>query len=196
MPALSQVSAEDVAAAKRFLVERVIAQAASDGVVLSKPETLMLDFSEATATAEARAAEQEITESGDAEYEAKIAKLLRRAHRCDVKKGEKDIWERSLKALLAEDWYLLIMASQAGLVDDSAILKAAGIMGPAKMPSLQDFKGLLRYLPPGLVLLTGAYVLFSDKGMSIIHSDLYRAAIFLVFIFWAWGTSVLCGCDK
>ena len=51
---------------------------------------------------------------GDA-YEAKIARLLRRAYEGDAKLGQKHRWDDAVRALRSEDWYILVMLQQAGI---------------------------------------------------------------------------------
>src|SRR5271169_2864046 len=74
-------SSQPAESAKQFLISKVLRQAVSDGVMLSDFEERMLNFSEGAASA----ADVEAVANFDSEYdsdayEAKIARLLRRAH--------------------------------------------------------------------------------------------------------------------
>jgi hypothetical protein len=102
--------------AKEFLISKVLRQADDDGVLLSDLEKRMLRFSEGTASADdIEAAEQFDNEYDSDAYEAKIARLLRRAYERDAKLGQKHQWEDAVRALQSEDWYVLVMLQQAGI---------------------------------------------------------------------------------
>lgn len=109
MPPLSQPAES----AKQFLISKVLRQAVSDSVMLSDLEKQMLDFSEGAADIEA-VANFDSGYNSDA-YEAKIARLLRRAYQHDAKLGQEDEWQDALRALRSEDWYILVMLQQAGI---------------------------------------------------------------------------------
>jgi hypothetical protein len=109
MPPLSQPAES----AKQFLISKVLRQAVSDGVMLSDLEKQMLDFSEGASDIEA-VANFNSGYNSDA-YEAKIARLLRRAYQHDAKLGQEDEWQDALRALRSEDWYILVMLQQAGI---------------------------------------------------------------------------------
>src|SRR5262245_50103346 len=79
---------QNKAAAKQFLVDKVIEQAATDGIQLSDFEKAMLGFTEPTATqAEIDAAAAFEEEYDSDEYEAKITKLVSRAFQRDQDLG-------------------------------------------------------------------------------------------------------------
>lgn len=112
MPPLSQPAES----AKQFLISKVLRQADSDGVMLSDLEKQMLDFSEGAASAAGiEAAENFDSEYDSDAYEAKIARLLRRAYQHDAKLGQTHQWQDALNALRSEDWYILVMLQQAGI---------------------------------------------------------------------------------
>jgi len=99
--------------AKEFLISKVLEQADDDGIVLSELERRMLRFSEGTASEDdIEAAEQFENEHDSDAYEAKIARLLRRAYERD---GQKNRWHAAVRALRSEDWYILVMLQQAGI---------------------------------------------------------------------------------
>jgi len=112
MPPLSQPAES----AKKFLISKVLRQAVSDGVMLSDIEKQMLNFSEGAASAAdiETVANLDSEYDGDA-YEAKIARLLRRAYQHDAKLGQTHQWQDALNALRSEDWYILVMLQRAGI---------------------------------------------------------------------------------
>jgi hypothetical protein len=81
---MNPLHAQEAATAKQFLIDKVIEQARADAVPLSAFEKAMLGFSEATATPEELAAAETLENEDDSKkYEAKVARLLRRAHNRD-----------------------------------------------------------------------------------------------------------------
>ena len=102
--------------AKQFFIEKIAAQAASEGVRLSDAERNMLRFSSdpeasnAAALVEALAAEM-----SDEEYESKIAGLLGRSWKRDIAhdKTATDVYRDAFSVLKQGDHYLLIMIERA-----------------------------------------------------------------------------------
>jgi hypothetical protein len=102
--------------AKEFLIAKVLRQAGEEGILLSELERRMLSFSEGTASADDLEAAGQFGNEYDSDaYEAKIARLLRRAYERDAKLGKKRQWHDAIKALRSEDWYILAMLQQAGI---------------------------------------------------------------------------------
>ena len=102
--------------AKQFLISKVLGQAVSDGVMLSVFEERMLNFSEGGASAADIEAVPNFDSDYDSDaYEAKIARLLRRAYQHDAKLGRTHQWQDALNALGSEEWYILVMLQQAGI---------------------------------------------------------------------------------
>ena len=102
--------------AREFLISKVLKQADEDGILLSELERRMLSFSEGAASADdIEAAEQFENEYDSDAYEAKIARLLRRAYERDAKLGQKHLWHDAVRALRREDWYIVVMIQQAGI---------------------------------------------------------------------------------
>ena len=105
------------AAAKQFLISRVVEQAQIEGVQLSDVEKKMLHFTEAHPMLPDISAVNEEFEPtyDDSKYEAKIARLLRNARSRDSSDSpsRKPQWEEALDALRYEDHYILVMAHQA-----------------------------------------------------------------------------------
>jgi hypothetical protein len=102
--------------AREFLILKVLRQADEDGILLSELERRMLGFSEGTASADDIEAAQQFENEYDSDaYEAKIARLLRRAYERDAKLGQKHLWHAAVRALRSEDWYIVVMLQQAGI---------------------------------------------------------------------------------
>jgi hypothetical protein len=104
--------------AKEFLVGRIITEAQREGVPLSEVERKMLYFSE-TAWTLPDIAEVSATfdrEYNQAEYEQKIAKLIRqiRANARTDNREEFDAWTEAIRTLGQEDHYLLVLVAAAG----------------------------------------------------------------------------------
>jgi hypothetical protein len=103
--------------AKEYLVGRIVDEARREGVPLSEIETKMMYFSETAWTLpdirEVNAAFER--EYDDAEYEQKIAGLIRRLR---ANAGERDtkelaVWDEAVGVLRGEDHYLLVLVEVA-----------------------------------------------------------------------------------
>jgi hypothetical protein len=93
-------SSQPVEFAKQFLISKVLRQAVSDGVMLSDFEERMLNFSEGAASAADIEAVVDFGSEYDRDaYEAKIARLLRRAYQHDAKLSQTHQWQDALNAL-------------------------------------------------------------------------------------------------
>ena len=107
----------DSIAAKQFLISRVVEQADCDHVPLSDIEKKMLHFTEVHPTLpdiyEVNA-DFERTYDSD-EYEAKIARLIKKARDCDRARSsvEAQHWNDAIDALKTEDHYILVMLHAA-----------------------------------------------------------------------------------
>jgi hypothetical protein len=103
--------------AKRFFIEKVLQQAASDNVVLSEAEQRMLSWSEAdselTWTADEATAliRQLESEMSDSQYESKIGKLLAKAYDREVATNSdmKAVWKEAYSKLNEGDHYIAVM---------------------------------------------------------------------------------------
>jgi hypothetical protein len=103
--------------ARRFFVDRVIAEADRSGVSLSVNERKTLDWSEVEpgCVADPKVAEALSQEISDDAYEAKICSLLEAAYEHDVatdasaKAGYRDAYS----VLKQGDYYLLVMIEEA-----------------------------------------------------------------------------------
>jgi hypothetical protein len=107
--------------AKRFFVQKLVEQAASEGAPLSKGERGMLSWSETdpelTLTADqADALREELAaEVSDDEYEASMAELAARAYDRDVAadREAKARWQQAFSKLREGDHYISIILEQA-----------------------------------------------------------------------------------
>jgi hypothetical protein len=104
--------------AKEFLVSRIVEEAQRDNVVLTETERKMLYFSETSWTPrDTNSVSEEFDRSYDqAQYEKKIARLVRSAYR-HARQGrdEYDSWWAAIRFLGRQDHYILVMIRQAGL---------------------------------------------------------------------------------
>jgi len=107
----------DSAAAKQFLISKVIEEAEIEHVTVSEIEKKMLHFTEShPSLPDIYEVNAEFERSYDTdEYEAKVAGLLRNARERDTKgsPGGERQWKNALDALKKEDHYILVMVSQA-----------------------------------------------------------------------------------
>jgi hypothetical protein len=139
--------------AKDFLISQIVEEAQRENVPLSEVERKMLYFTETEDTLpdiyEVNA--QFNTEYDDAEYEKKIAGLLRNAFRRNRKEsveGERQ-WKRAVADLGKEDHYLNVMTDQS-------------------LRSRSDFWPASEWLSAlAFCLLVGiTWVYFDDKGWT------------------------------
>lgn len=103
--------------AKRFFVDRIVAQAAREDHPLSDAEREMLRFSESDPEfvvdpALVQRLEQEIS---DEDYEAKVAGVLKRAWKHDVASDDsaRERYRQALETLNQGDHYLVVMINRA-----------------------------------------------------------------------------------
>jgi len=102
-------------AAKRFLISRVIEEAEVERVNLSDVEKKMLHFTEVhPSIPDIYEVNAEFERNyNSAEYEAKIAGLLKAARERDSSLNREQEWKDALGALKNEDHYILVMVGQA-----------------------------------------------------------------------------------
>ena len=105
------------AAAKEFLISRVIKEAKADGVTLSEVERKMLYFTEVhPSLPDIYDVNEQFERNYDSdEYEAKISRLLKDARDRDRKESASgdQAWKDALNTLRKEDHYILVMVGQA-----------------------------------------------------------------------------------
>jgi hypothetical protein len=103
--------------ARQFFIDKVLARAKTDGVTLSDDEQQMLRWSEieTDSVADPALAERLAGLISDADYEAKIAGLLKRQleaeARADATAQEK--WQQVWSVLKQGDHYILVMIAEA-----------------------------------------------------------------------------------
>jgi hypothetical protein len=160
-----------IANAKKYLVNRVMEQAKQDGIPLSEIEIQMLGFAEATASAkDMEAAAVFERDFNDEEYEAKVAKLLKRAYQQDKESGVEAAWERALIELADEDMYLLVM------------IERAGIGGSNPFSYLFDWRLILGLWPACIAVTVGIVLAFTPFGTRLIPNELLRLALLLLLL--------------
>jgi hypothetical protein len=102
--------------AKRFFVNKVIAQARAEGLGLSEAERAMLSWSESDPDfiVDPSLPERLASEISDEEYEKKVAGLLFRSFAADVDRGDEGVsqWQQAAEVLREGDHYILIMIDQ------------------------------------------------------------------------------------
>ena len=103
--------------ARRFFVDKVVAEADRSGVTLSANERKTLDWSEVEpgCVADPRVAEALSQEMSDEAYEAKICRLLEAAYEHDVAAdaSAKAAYRGAYSVLKQGDYYLLVMIDEA-----------------------------------------------------------------------------------
>ena len=105
------------AEARQFFIDKIVHQAQREGVSLSDDERQMLRWSESAedSVADPALAERLAVAMSDAEYESKIAGLLRNSFNDEarVDPGAKDDWASALSALKQGDHYISVIANEA-----------------------------------------------------------------------------------
>ena len=103
--------------AKRFFVDKIVDQARIDGTPLSDAEREMLSFSESGPEFVVNPAlvEKLGAEISDQDYETKVAGLLERSWKREVKADSKaaDLYREAFAVLSQGDHYLLVMLKRA-----------------------------------------------------------------------------------
>jgi hypothetical protein len=184
-----------------FLLSRVAEQARADSVPLTDAELKQLSFGEETASPDEIAAVAAFDEGHDeAEFETRIAKLLKRAFRIDVQHGSGATWHKALAELRDHDVYILVMVDQAGISRPQPKVGAA-LFAPS-------YRGLARLLPFAVASIISAlgvlyfFILpmswgkgadqpriFGNLGEKLIPDERVRGIFFVVWIacsLWLW----------
>ena len=103
--------------AKRFFVDKVVAQARLERVSLSDAEHQMLSWSESDPdlVIDPRVPEQLASEMSDDEYERKVVGLLARSFAADVAVSStaEGQWKQAAEVLHEGDHYILVMVDEA-----------------------------------------------------------------------------------
>ena len=160
-----------VAKAKKFLISRVLDQAKQDEVPLTEVEILMLGFAEPSPSAkDMEAAAVFEREYNDEEYEAKVAKLLRRTYKCDKERDEMAAWDEALTDLAEEDMYLLVM------------LERAGIRASNSSSDMLDWRFYLANLPICIAVTAGILLAFTPFGARLVPNNYLRLLLVLLIL--------------
>lgn len=103
--------------AKRFFVDKIAAQAVTEGTPLSDAERQMLSFSESAPgfAVDPALVEKLQAEISDEEYEAKITGLIERTWKRDIERDGNagNLYREAFTTLSQGDHYLLIMIDRA-----------------------------------------------------------------------------------
>jgi hypothetical protein len=169
--------------AQKFLITRILEQAARDKVSLADAEKTMLRFAEPIATSEIEAAAEVFDRTCDSnEYEAKIARLIRRAYERDIKTDERS-WRDAIAALRIMDCYLLVMVDQSGIVT----AEQSRIQAPEKWNFLVPLFNKAN-VPLAVVGLGGFAFLFTPLSKPFLYSDIQRGVSYIVWIALLWAS--------
>jgi len=103
--------------ARRFFIDRIVAEAERQGVLLSRNERLMLDWSEVEpdCIADPDVAEALAREISDQDYEAKVSRLLSAAYDRELLSvsNTRNCYRAAYSVLKGGDYYLTVMIDQA-----------------------------------------------------------------------------------
>ena len=103
--------------AKRFFVDKVVAQAEVEGITLSDAEQKMLFWSESDPefVVDAELPERLAGEISDADYEKKIVGLLSRCFKAELDRASEAEaqWKQAADILHQGDHYILVMLDKA-----------------------------------------------------------------------------------
>ena len=103
--------------AKQFFVDKILEQAALDGVELSDDERQMLWWSETApdSIADSELAERLARVTSDFDYEIKMASLLFHSFERETSSnpGAKETWKEARSVLAKHDHYILVVIDQA-----------------------------------------------------------------------------------
>ena len=99
--------------AKRFFVEKIVAQAELEGIPLSDAERQMLSFSESDPEfiVDPAVVQRLEAEISDEDYEAKVAGLVQRSYEREFEEdhGTREMYREAHRVLSQGDHYLLVM---------------------------------------------------------------------------------------
>jgi len=170
--------------AREFLITRILEQAERDKVSLADTEKRMLRFAEPIATSEIGAAAEVFDREYDSdEYEAKIARLIRRAYERDIKRNDERPWRAAIAALRKIDCYLLVMVDQSGIVTAAQ----SSIKAPEKWNFLVPLFNKANVLL-AVVGLGGFAFLFTPLSKPFLYSDIQRGVSYIVWIALLWAS--------
>ena len=101
--------------AKEYLIDRIVAQASHDGVVLTDVERKMLYFTDTGWTLpDIMQVNSEFDQNYDQDgYESKIGQIIRRIHKQPLSNRDDNNWSQAVRRLRDEDHYLLVLIDGA-----------------------------------------------------------------------------------
>ena len=101
--------------ARRFFIERIMAQAVAEGCPLTDVERRMLSFSESDPESAIERLDGAHVDAANGAYEKRIAGLLRRSYRAARKTQDSSaaLYPAAYESLAEGDHYLLVMVEQA-----------------------------------------------------------------------------------
>jgi hypothetical protein len=164
-----------VDSAKQFLLSKLSARAADDGVPLDEIEKRMFLFSEVSGKPDFEANKIFEEKYNSEAYESKVSKLLRKAYTHDQKSpDDTNEWKDALKALKHEDFYGLVMVDEAKIPRSQAALWAVA----------------LEILPLAIIELgvgiLGCLIVFRPGLLGIYLPDWARWLAFPLFLWLFW----------
>jgi hypothetical protein len=133
--------------AKEYLIGRIVEEAGLERVPLSDTERKMMYFTATGWTLPAMMEVNEVFEQDydDAEYEAKIGELSRKARARAKETGELDRWKEAVGVLEQEDHYLLVLLSAPAESSDSFLVYGLKLLGIAILVILLIVAGVFLY---------------------------------------------------
>jgi hypothetical protein len=176
------MSSTSVAAAKKFLIGRILDRALRDEIVLSTQETQALGFCELNATAEEIEAAKAFDAENDTDrFEAKIAGLIRRAYAHDELQGKVSEWDRSLEALAGGDIYILVMVDQSGIRKSFPF---SFILDWFRILPIRQVAAAIA------IVIVGIIIGFTSAGVKLFPNDFARLGVLLLLLAIFWLISV------
>lgn len=177
--------------AVRFLAWRVEEQAQREQAPLSQPERKMLLFSEVEEPEAAAEIAEAFGVQDDDKYETKISGLLKRAHDYDCQHGQKQAWDDAFTALRGADYYISVMASQAGIGPSQAGIRLRRPPGDTLKLLLTAIAVVVIALPLGFLVMVygpGAWKRFEHRFLP---NDFAHWIFFLSCLVAVWGLGKL-----
>ena len=157
--------------AKIFLLSRVTEEAQTEQVALTDFEMQVLGFEEAIASPADLAAMEKFDQQNDSDaFEAKVARLVKKAYQRDKRINGGGQWHTALQAVRTRDFYLLMMIERAEIK----------VPRPSLWRSMKP-STLVLYAILVLMAAVGALIAFTELGARLLHSDASR---FVFYVLW------------
>lgn len=177
--------------AVRFLAWRVEEQAQREQVPLSQPERKMLLFSEVEEPETAAEITEAFGEQEDDKYETKVSGLLKRAHDYDCQHGQEQAWDDALTALRGADYYILVMASQAGIRPSQAGIRPTRPPGDTLKLLLTAIAVVIIALPLGFLIMVYGPDTWKRFEHRFLPNDSAHWVFFVLCVAAVWGLGKL-----